>query len=404
MVDDARASSAAVGVVHRVRGALQRTARDLGAECAAWSGGQQVLATVLASYVVVVTILRFWGSLEPWASEGDWRQWIFQYWRYTVDGAFPPGDLLTDYIFACQPPLYWLAMASLSTFLAPAHAAVALSWVAWGLLLGAVFLGVRGRAGALVGLIAVALLVRDVELFRWSAGGYPRSFGPGLVAWFLAAWLNGRFGLAVAAIVVASGLYPSVAVPCGLALGAATVVEFLGVVDVRAWRRRIAMLGGAAAALAFVGQLQNALAPAWWGPVVKLAETGIESTRHGRWTWAPLAPFWRSLRDPLGELVSRSGWATFDKSLLTLPDLTRPLELAAGIAVVGMIAVLARRRPRALPWQLFVFFAAALSAYALARALAFRLYLPRRMVQHTLPVLTTFLWPLLVVRVAVVEG
>ena len=115
-------------------------------------------------------------------SEGDWRQWIFQYWRYHVDGAFPPGELLTDYIFACQPPLYWLLMASLSTVLTPIHAAVVVSALAWALLLGAVFVGVRGRAGALVALVAVALLAREVEIFQWSAGGYPRSFGPGLVA------------------------------------------------------------------------------------------------------------------------------------------------------------------------------------------------------------------------------
>jgi hypothetical protein len=378
--------------------------RDLQQELSGLTAGEQIFATVLGSYIVVVTVLRFWGALGEWASEGDWRQWIFQYWRYSVDGAFPPGELLTDYIFACQPPLYWLLMSTLSTFVTPLHAAFVVSVVAWAVLLFAIFAGVRGRTSALVALIAVAFFVREVEVFRWSAGGYPRSFGPALSAWFLAAWLNGRFGLAVAAIVVAAGLYPSVAVPCGLALGASTAFAIIGVVDVRQWRQRLLALGGAAVVLAVVGQLQNALAAPWWGPVVAIADTGIESTRHGRWTWAPLAPFWRSLRDPLGELVSRSGWATFEKSPVTLPDLTRPLEIVGALAVLAMVLVLLVRRRRALPWQLFVFFGASLVAYAVARAVAFRLYLPRRMVQHTLPILTTFLWPLLVVRVAEVFG
>lgn len=381
-----------------------RMQRDLSAELAGWTGGQQLLGTVLLTYIVAVTMLRFWGVHSEYASEGDWRQWIFQYWRYHVDGAFPPGDLLTDYIFACQPPLYWLAMASLSTVMTPLHAAAVVSVAAWLGLLAALFFGVRGRASTLVALVAVALLARDVEVFQWSAGGYPRSFGPAVVAWFLAAWLNGRFGVAVAALVVGSGLYPSVVVPCGLALGAATAFEALGVVDVIVWRRRMLALAGAAAVIAVVGQLQNLLAKDWWGPVVKIAETGIESTRHGRWTWAPLPRFWRSLRDPLGELVHRSGWATFDKSPITLPDLTSVLELAAGVAVLAMTAFLLVRRRRALPWQLLVFFAGALVAYEAARLLAFKLYLPKRMVQHTLPILTAFLWPLLVVRVAEVLG
>lgn len=43
--------------------------------------------------------LRYQGIFDPWFVDGDMPQAVFQYWRYAVEGAFKPGDLLVDYAF-----------------------------------------------------------------------------------------------------------------------------------------------------------------------------------------------------------------------------------------------------------------------------------------------------------------
>ena len=75
-----------------------------------------VIATLLAlAYVAAVLPPRFRFIFDDWVADPDQRQAVWQYWRYHINGAIPPGDFLTDYAFVMHAPLvWWIMMASLS--------------------------------------------------------------------------------------------------------------------------------------------------------------------------------------------------------------------------------------------------------------------------------------------------
>lgn len=361
--------------------------------------------TVLVVYIVAVSIVRFHGSWGEWVSEGDWRQWIYQYWRYTEPGTFPPGHWLTDYSFNMQPPFYWLMMATLSTFMVPMKAAVLVNIASWTLLIGSVVAGVRGRAGLLIGLIAAALLVREIDIFQYTSGGYPRSFGPSLTALFLAAFINDRFRLALFSLILGAGLYPSVVVPCSLALGVWTTLSIVGGVDRKVWFRRMVALAVTAVVVAGLGMAQTLTAKDWWGSVVWAQDAGIELGRRGRCNWLPLPPYWQSLLDPLGEIYHRTGWFTSPASPIQLPLMGRSIaEVIGGAAAAISAIIIVVKAPRRFPLRLVFMFAAVLLAYFIARELAFKLYLPKRVPQHTLPVVVTFALTVLIATAVDVLG
>ena len=64
------------------------------AQLPAWA---KVVAALLTTYVISVSIMRFSQCLNPWVAETDWKQWVWQYWRYHIPGAFPEGHPITDY-------------------------------------------------------------------------------------------------------------------------------------------------------------------------------------------------------------------------------------------------------------------------------------------------------------------
>ncbi|HEY1097287.1 MAG TPA: hypothetical protein VGF99_00100, partial [Myxococcota bacterium] len=356
------------------------------------SRAERLLGLALVVYLVVVTIMRLWGGHTEWASEGDWRQWVFTYWK-SYDPSLLPGDnLLTDYLEAMQPPLYRLLMSSIGHFLVPTKTAFVVGIIAWLALMAGMLWGIRRRFGWLLALLATALLVRDVELFNWSTGGYPRSFGPALTCWFIMALWHEQHRLMLVLLVVGAALYPSVVVPAGLACGTVVVGSaVVGVVDLRVWWRRVVELGVTGVLVCAFALSQNLVAEPWWGKVQSAADAGIALSPTGRWHWTPLEPFWSSLPPWLAEPFSSSGWVTL-RGMLPFVWPEQVLDpILQGIVVVVVVAafvVLVRRAPRTIPWRLFIYFGAVLVAYAAARALAFKLYLPRRMIQHTLPILT----------------
>lgn len=359
----------------------------------------RVVATVVLVYLLAVTLLRFHHAACPWAAEGDARQWLWTAWRQHDPALLPPtGDqLLADYLTGMQPPLYRLLLGGLALVLEPLRAALVLAVAAWGLLLGTIVVGLRRRVGLGAAALAAALVARDLALFEWSTGGYPRSFGPPLVALFLAAWLNGRQRLALAVLLVAAGLYPSVVVPCGLCIGVATVGRGVwGVVDVRAWLRQLAELSATAVGVAGLALSQNLLALPFWGRVVHGDDAGIALTSTGRCEWWPHPDPVKTVLSYLGEPAQGFGHGLYE----LVPS---AVGVAQGwlVAVVAIgVVVIARRAPGRLPWGLLGFVLCALVAYGAARGLAFQLYFPKRMVQHTLPLLAA-LAPVLVVVVAV---
>src|SRR5687768_5370884 len=80
---------------------------------AVWSTRWRYVLIGLALYVLAASIVRFASQFQPYVAETDWKQWVWQYWRYHIEGAFPPGHPITDYTFNAQPPLYHVVMSSL---------------------------------------------------------------------------------------------------------------------------------------------------------------------------------------------------------------------------------------------------------------------------------------------------
>jgi len=355
--------------------------------------GEQTTIQALWLYVLVVFFTHMAPNFFPWFAETDWKQWVWQYHRYGVDGAFPPGHLLTDYAFAMQPPLYWAMMAPLSTVLKPQWAASVVNMLAYGGSLYFVARLVQGRTGPLFAAAAAALLARDEVFHRVTLGGYPRTFGPLLVLAVLTFWLEGRHRFVLGTFVVGAALYPSVVVPCALAYGVWCVL-FAGRAG---WWRRNLELAACAALVAGLSLLQNFTAPEWWGPVLTLDEARDrpELGPDGRFPWLPFSEFWPrvlhyieqpfSLRGLLGKRLEIYPWSS---------DAIARVFVVVLVALIVAALVQRRRRPTSspVPWQPFAVVAGAVVAFWLARTLAFRLYLPHRMIQHTIPyaILPTF--------------
>jgi hypothetical protein len=353
---------------------------------------EQTIAAALSIYIIVGSTVRFWQCLQPYVVEGDWKQWVWQYWRYHVDGAFPAGHVITDYTFNAQPPLYHLMMMVLASVFVPTVAANIVNWFSWVLALGATMMALRARgASIVVSLMCTTLFVRDDIIHRITAGGYPRSFGPTLSLLFLAAWLAGRRRTTLLVMVVGAALYPSVCVPMGLAFGAWTVLN-IERQSLRAYVKHVAELGLAGVLVAALGQLQSLTAPSWWGPVVWAKDAGAELTRTGRTPWLPIGPYWQSVWKYVSEPWHFSGLLAFKGNVLLPWSQQAAQYLGLGLLLCCIVAavVLGARRARSeagpkVPLQLWFFFAGCLLAYLAARVLAFKLYLPHRMVQHTVP-------------------
>jgi hypothetical protein len=347
-------------------------------------------ALAVATYAIVVQSLRYEGMWLPWMSDGDQPQAVWQYWRYHVEGAFPPGDVVTDYAFVMHaPPVWWLLMATMSSVMQPLLAAKILNIVAYALTVFAMWFVVGRRTNAFLGLAAVVLLVRNWDFSFIIAGGYARSFGPFLTICFLGAFLEQRHRLALFILVLQAAFYPSVVIPCGLAYGVYTVVK--GPMPLRV--RQMAGMFIAGLLIIGFGKFQDLASPSWWGSVVTLEEA-LEMPAWGpggRVYEAPLKPathelprhFVRAFRPAGKALAPRTGaWLIKHKVALGAMLL---LPLAACVA----LAAWGRRRGRAIvdpfPWQPALLFATALASYFLARLLAFKLYVPYRPLQHVWP-------------------
>lgn len=348
------------------------------------------LALLVCAYVIVVQVLRYRGMWAPWSSDGDQPQAVWQYWRYHVDGAFPPGDVVTDYAFVMHaPPVWWLLMATMSSVIEPLVAAKVLNIVAYALTVIAMWVVVARRTNAFMGLAAVVLLVRNWDFSFIIAGGYARSFGPLLTLCFLGAFLEQRHKLALAILVLQAAFYPSVVIPCGLAYGVYTVVK--GPMPLRL--RQMAGMFIAGLLIIGFGKFQDLASPSWWGSVVTLEEA-LEMPAWGpggRVAEAPLKPalqelprhFVRAFRPGAHALAaSAGGWLITNKVALG------GLLVAPLVACIGLAAWRRRRGTSVVdpfPWQPLLLFAAALLSYFLARLLAFKLYVPYRPLQHVWP-------------------
>jgi hypothetical protein len=365
-----------------------------------------VAAGALLAYIGVTFVVRLGAMFDPWSADGDQAQAVWHYWRYHKAGAIPPGDLLTDYAFVMHaPPVWWALMASLSSIFEPVTSAKILNTLAYWLTPLLAFVVVARRSHFLVGIAAAFLLARSLDFHGIIAGGYARSFGPLLVYLFLWTFLERRHLATLAVLVFQAAFYPSVVMPCGIAYGVYVVAA--GPMRARLFRTGTMFVAGLL--IIALGKVQDLRAPDWWGPIVTEAEA-LEMPAWGpggRINEAPLKPISFELERNLTRAFHPSGAALVNAAAKSFRRHTAwwcggfLLLVSSAIAFFHVRSWRARiegaevDRHTPLPFELLLVGVAAFVAYLLARALAFKLYLPYRTLQHTFPYLIYVGAPLL---------
>lgn len=349
-----------------------------------------------------------WKNLQPALDaqryDGDHAQAVAHYWRYHVEGAMPAGDLLTDYAFLMHAPLgWWAPMALLSTVVTPLAAAKLLSLVAYAATGAFAWLLVYRKGNVYLAAATLVLIARCSACHFFLAGGYARSFGPPLVLLFLCAWVLWSHRAVLVVLVLQAALYPSVVIACGLAYGAYCVLA--GPMNARI--KRCATLALAGVVIIALGMMQDLRAPKEWGSVVWL-EDALEMPAWGpggRIQEAPLRPvsseIWKNLIRP----YTTHGDAPLRKLVPGASSMMRNAKTFVYAWAAFFVLVVARRIWRGgaygfvIPWQLPALFLGALVGYFVARALAFKLYLPYRVLAHSWVWIMILLMPLVAYEV-----
>lgn len=323
--------------------------------------------------------------LHVWSAgwiEWDARAMGLAAWRFHGTGLFP-RDLGADLASAMCPPgwklLYWIG----TLFTDPYQVSrllpfVLVSFVAW-----QVSACARARGGPVVAAVTLFLVLRCPFVWDRICGANPRAFGLPLVIAFLRYALERR-GRATAIVLVAqAAFYPSVLMVCAPAFALLCVRD--------AWRDRsirplilLAICGAACVAL---------VAPTVFfvDPRIGSAIT-IEQLAHLKqrsiWSLYPLPPhhwiFMRAYQLPLQDDAARP--------LTTVPvGHAIDFAIAALAAIVFSVAAVRRK----LPLALYVTAACSVAAYFLACAVAYRLYVPDRLLHYvSVPLILLFFLPL----------
>lgn len=365
-----------------------------------------LLLLAVATYFISILAFRQGGGLSLWRVSGDQLQSVGHLWRYRVDGAMPPGQLISDYAFAYHSPPLWLLITGTLAHWDPWITAKLLGPLAYLALAVVSYVLVAHRTNRLYGVLVAALVMRSPDLALQVTPGMARSFGPALLLLFLYALVSRRHWLALVTLLLQVGIYPSVVIPCGITYSGYCL--FKGPMRDRV-RRCASMLVVGLAVLA-LGQAQNLRSPEWWGPVVKYEEAATMRAwlrPKGRFEEVPH----RAAHDiihgnivraykPAGHAIAGTAGAQFFADY-------------AGTCIVGVPFVLAlvglavrRRRMNGdtqtethtetqtdsqtrtsagvFPWEWVWLFAGAIAGYALARSVAFTLFLPSRQLGFSL--------------------
>ncbi len=294
---------------------------------------------------------------------GDAAQHTWWMYRY-ADAALFPDDLAARYMsmYVYSPPAYQALFRLLAPHVDAQHLAelIALvlnvTGVALAALLGRRMGGFAGGAAA----VLVWVLSQSALLVE---GGFPRSFGvplllAGMIAIVARRWIT--FGVVM---VVTTLLYPPIVLNLAPVAG---VVLLIGLLQHRRPPRRfVGLCACGVIAFAIVALLYIRPLPAEAGPFVTYAQARQmpEWGRDGR------TAFFR----PWHVFYFHSATAGIGLTLLQ-----------TAVALAALLATLLWRR-RAIPLEAWLLIGSALTIWALAHALAFKLYLPSRYMTYAVP-------------------
>ena len=341
---------------------------------------------------------------SPLVVHDDVRQHVFWVPRLHNPALFA-GDWIADYYESQAPAgyraVYWLMTLGVDAVLASKLLPLGLTVV---LAAAAFWLGLTLWRRVDAAALGATLLVWSAWQYDDVASATPRAYALPLLALQLAALGADRWWLALLILPVQAVFYP---LGCPLAVVTMGLWAVWRAGGMRAFRRALPdllVLGGVtlvALLLVWLGQSDAAR----FGPTVSAAQARAmpEFQPGGRASY--FVPGWYQfwLRS------SRSGFALgpTDPLLDDLPVLVVPFSLAlllGGWLLAGRLGWAARPRVPRLGMLLVVLLAASLLLFVAAHVLLFRLYLPARYVQFSLPIVWamsgSLLWVLVGERLA----
>ena len=342
-------------------------------------------SALLASVLVWIAAWLRPKFLHVWSAgwiEWDARAMGLAAWRFHGTGLFP-RDLGADLASAMCPPgwklLYWIGTLFTDPYQVSRLLPFGLvAFVAW-----QVFACARARGGPVVAAATLFLVLRCPFLWDRICGANPRAFGLPLVIAFLRYALERR-GRATAAVLLAqAAFYPSVLMVCAPAFALLCVRD--------AWRDRsirplvlLAICGVACAALVAPTVL---FVDPRIGPAITIEQLAHLEQRS-IWSLYPLPPhrwiFTRAYYLPLQDDAPGP---------LTTVPVGHAIDFAIGVLAAIVFSVAALRRK--LPFALYATAACSIAAYFAACAVAYRLYVPDRLLHYvSVPIILLFFVPL----------
>lgn len=345
-----------------------------------------LLVAVFVSYVVG-WVRWYWPWLtDPMLQNDDARIQLFAFHRFGPDGALADDEAALDQMAAVPPGfvlLYALLVPLTSLYVAPK--------LVQALVLAIVFaagfiLAKRKNFG--LGLLFVFLLIQSDPVMDRMGGGLPRAFGYPLLALWLSGAITKSGWTRATAVWLGAFFYPSAA---AMTLGAEGVFQLTTLAycsrgEIISRAKRYAFLVATSIALIVpftIVQAERAGPPITYHQAKKM-ELFRKSGRLMRPERLPLPDPTEHVGKSLGKLFEARGdalWPWASKHV-------RHQRSTAALVILAAVGILVLTRASRLPMPAVALVIASVLLYALARAVAFRLYVPERFVALGLPVAT----------------
>lgn len=341
------------------------------------------LAGVVSFLLLAAYSVAFFDSLKGRWFNPSWTTDDATQQTYPLYDAIYPdlfqNDLVTEVMRGCLPTLhYWISYGITTLTSDPimsGHWVMLLQVV---LALGFLFMAVRALSSNVPAALAVLWLLHSRNTMQRMTGGLPRGWTPAIFGAFLYFAAKKNHWGALATILVGSMLNPPGALIVGVAYGFILVWRWF---SARGEERKLARMqiirSLALAPLFAMVALLVVQRPAHVGQMVSFSEASQMpefSRPNGRFPFLPLRPAM--------EEMNMFGYQAFIGRLYRPAELWRksiwwlvPVSLAC-VALIG-----ARRKRVAIPAELFLFGAASIVTYSMARLFAFRLFVPDRHLQ-----------------------
>lgn len=333
---------------------------------------------VLSAALCLSYLYLFWKSVSRWWFNPRWAtddalQQLFPFYSVLKPHVFE-GDLIYQVMRGYLAPLHWAIGVAVTWFTQdPIMTGHFLMLLQIGLCGGFLFMAIRHAAGTAPAFIGLLFFFHTRHVIQRMTGGLPRGWATVLFAAFFYLALRRNHRAILVLILLGCLLNPPGAFLVAAAYGLLLVLRSFTKESGAEYRRHLLRLA-VCAPLFVVVTLWVTHRPPEIGRMHTFEEavTMPEFSRDGgRFSWLPFLPPIREIR----AYATRTFYGRFDDPA----PFWKKNILDIGIGIVGLLALIGLiRRRSVIPLEIWCFLAASLGVYALARILAFRLYVPDR--------------------------